>query len=72
METLARCRERSGWQGNNLTSCSFSIRMDDGLTRYQLATLLSRSYCMVASRVSRMKHVKGMECSIPREVIWGT
>jgi hypothetical protein len=31
----------------------------DGHTWYQLATLLSRSYCMVSSRVSRMKHVKG-------------
>jgi hypothetical protein len=31
----------------------------DGRTWYQLATLLSRSYCMVSSNVSRMKHVKG-------------
>ena len=31
----------------------------DGRTWYQLATLLSRSYCMVSSHVSRMKHVKG-------------
>jgi hypothetical protein len=31
----------------------------DGRTWYQLATLLSRSYCMVYSHVSRMKHVKG-------------
>jgi hypothetical protein len=31
----------------------------DGCTWYQLATFLSRSYCMVTSRVSRMKHVKG-------------
>jgi hypothetical protein len=31
----------------------------DGHTWYQLATLLSRSYCMVSSNVSRMKHVKG-------------
>jgi hypothetical protein len=31
----------------------------DGCTWYQLATLLSRSYCMVSSHVSRMKHVKG-------------
>jgi hypothetical protein len=31
----------------------------DGRTWYQLATLLSRSYCMVSSCVSRTKHVKG-------------
>jgi hypothetical protein len=31
----------------------------DGHTWYHLATLLSQSYCMVFSRVSRMKHVKG-------------
>jgi hypothetical protein len=31
----------------------------DGHNWYQLATLLSRSYCMVSSRVSRMKLVKG-------------
>ena len=31
----------------------------DGRTWYQLATLLSRSYCMVSSNVSRTKHVKG-------------
>jgi hypothetical protein len=31
----------------------------DGCTWYQLATLLSQSYCMVSSHVSRMKHVKG-------------
>jgi len=31
----------------------------DGRTWYQLATLLSRSYCMVSSHVSRTKHVKG-------------
>jgi hypothetical protein len=30
----------------------------DGRTWYQLATLLSQSYCMVSSHVSRMKHVK--------------
>jgi hypothetical protein len=31
----------------------------DGRTWYQLATLVSRSYCMVSSRVLRTKHVKG-------------
>jgi len=31
----------------------------DGCTWYQLATLLSRPYCMVSSHVSRMKHAKG-------------
>jgi hypothetical protein len=31
----------------------------DGRTWYQLGTLLSWSYCMVSSHVSRMKHVKG-------------
>jgi hypothetical protein len=31
----------------------------DGHTWYQLATLLSGSYCMVSSHVSRTKHVKG-------------
>jgi hypothetical protein len=31
----------------------------DGRTWYQLATLLSRSYCMVSSHVSSTKHVKG-------------
>ena len=31
----------------------------DGRTWYQLATLLSRSYCMVSSNVLRMKNVKG-------------
>jgi hypothetical protein len=30
----------------------------DGRTWYQLAILLSRSYCMVSSHVSRTKHVK--------------
>jgi hypothetical protein len=44
----------------------------DGRTWYQLATLLSRSYCMVSSHVSRTKHVKGDGMCIPREVIWGT
>jgi hypothetical protein len=31
----------------------------DGHTWYQLDTLLSHSYCMVFSRISRTKHVKG-------------
>jgi hypothetical protein len=31
----------------------------DGHTWYQLATLLSQSYCMVSSCVSRTKQVKG-------------
>jgi hypothetical protein len=31
----------------------------DGRIWYQLATLLSRSYCMVSSHVLRMKYVKG-------------
>jgi hypothetical protein len=31
----------------------------DGRTWYHLATLISQSYCMVSSHVSRMKHVKG-------------
>jgi hypothetical protein len=31
----------------------------NGRTWYQLATLLSQSYCMVSSHFSRMKHVKG-------------
>jgi hypothetical protein len=30
----------------------------DGRTWHQLTTLLSRSYCMVSSSVSRTKHVK--------------
>jgi hypothetical protein len=37
----------------------------DGRTWYQLATLLSQSYCKVSSNVSRTKHVKG-------DVMWYT
>jgi hypothetical protein len=35
---------------------------------YLLATFLSWPYCMVSSHISRTKHLKGMECSIPREL----
>jgi hypothetical protein len=49
-------------QGGNATYGHY-VRLPmgwmDGRTWYQLATLLSQSYCMVSSCVSRMKHVKG-------------
>jgi hypothetical protein len=71
METSARCRASSGWQGNSWTSCSTSIRMDgwsylvpvgynsQSVISYGLFSCFGDETCL-----------RGVECNIPREVIW--
>jgi hypothetical protein len=71
MATPTRCRERSWWKCNSWTPCSPSIRMDGwsflvliGYTSYPVI-LYGLFSCFKDETC-----IRGVECSIPREVIW--
>jgi hypothetical protein len=61
MVTWNQRRNQNQDQGGkeaNRPRVHISLEWRDGHAWYQLATLLSRTYCMASSHVSRMKHAK--------------